>query len=42
VPLEENAYFFPMAYEDKFVAAEVTMYTERYKGYYDGDGDINN
>ena len=37
IPLEENSFFFPLAYAGKYVNAECTLNTERYKGYYSGN-----
>jgi len=37
IPLQENSFFFPMIYEGKFVRAECTLRTERYKGFYDSN-----
>lgn len=36
IPMEQNAFFFPLFYRDRHITAECTMKTERYKGYYSG------
>ena len=37
IPMEQNAFFFPMFYEDKTIVAESSMRTERYNGFYDSN-----
>ena len=37
IPMQDNAFFFPMFYEDKMIVAESSMRTERYNGFYNAD-----
>ncbi len=36
VPMSENSLVFPQLYNGKSVVAEVTLNTERYRGFFDG------
>lgn len=36
IPMEDNAFLLSSFFRDKSIAAEITLRTERYTGYYDG------
>ena len=36
IPMSENSLVFPQIYNDKRIVSEVTLNTERYRGFFDG------
>ena len=36
VPMSENSFVLPQLYNDKRIISEVTLNTERYRGFFDG------
>jgi len=43
IPMSDNALVFPQLYNNKLLVSEVTLNTERYRGFFDGgvEGDTN-